>query len=44
MVDAWAGIPRIDFSPFVRDEGVVIGEAPTLAQLAVASQIYSACR
>lgn len=32
-------IPLIDFSPFLVDEGVVVGQAPTAAQLAVAKQL-----
>ena len=37
-------IPAIDFSPFAREEGVVVGELPTSDQLAVASQINDACQ
>jgi hypothetical protein len=32
-------MPRVDFAPFLLDEGVVIGEEPTAGQLAVARQI-----
>jgi len=32
-------MPRVDFAPFLLDEGVVIGEDPTVRQLAVARQI-----
>eukprot|EP00956_Cyclotella_meneghiniana_P012966 scaffold18557_cov25-Cyclotella_meneghiniana.AAC.4 len=38
-------IPTIDFTPFTKNEGVVIGAStPTLGQLAVANQINDACR
>ena len=39
-----AQVPTVDFAPFMRDEGAVIGEAPTEAQLQVARQIDAACR
>mmetsp|Transcript_57110 Transcript_57110/g.170216 ORF Transcript_57110/g.170216 Transcript_57110/m.170216 type:complete len:182 (-) Transcript_57110:624-1169(-) len=37
-------IPAIDFAPFVREEGVVVGAPPTPDQLIVASQINDACQ
>ena len=36
--------PTVDLSPFMRDEGVVIGEPPTTAQLAAAATIDRGCR
>ena len=39
-----AQVPTVDFAPFMREEGAVIGEAPTEAQLHVARQIDAACR
>ena len=39
-----AAIPTVDFAPFMRDEGVTVGAAPTDAQAAVAAQIDAVCR
>lgn len=39
-----AEVPTVDFGPFMRDEGVVIGEEPTQAQLEVARKIDESCR
>ena len=39
-----ATIPTVDFAPFMRDEGVTVGAAPTDAQAAVAAQIDAVCR
>ena len=39
-----AQVPTVDFSPFMKEEGVVIGAAPTAAQRHVAQQIDAACR
>ena len=39
-----ADIPTIDFSPYLRNEGVIIGEDPTPNQLHVSKQIDIACR
>eukprot|EP00971_Amphidinium_carterae_P133294 2639783-Amphidinium_carterae.1 len=37
-------VPVVDFGPFLADEGVNVGEAPTEAQEGVAKQLDSACR
>ena len=39
-----AEIPIIDFSPFQKDEGVVVNDPPTKGQLQVAKEIDAACR
>ena len=39
-----ADIPTIDFSPYLIDEGIIVGNEPTKAQLDVAQQIDVACR
>lgn len=36
-------VPTIDFGPFMVDEGVVVNQPPTAAQIAVAEQIHQAC-
>jgi isopenicillin N synthase-like dioxygenase len=37
-------IPTIDFTPFMKEEGIVVDQAPTPAQLQVAQAIDAACR
>eukprot|EP00539_Tryblionella_compressa_P017034 CAMPEP_0178832044 /NCGR_PEP_ID=MMETSP0746-20121128/9783_1 /TAXON_ID=913974 /ORGANISM="Nitzschia punctata, Strain CCMP561" /LENGTH=117 /DNA_ID=CAMNT_0020494325 /DNA_START=155 /DNA_END=504 /DNA_ORIENTATION=- len=37
-------IPSINLKPFFREEGVVIGQAPTQDQLDVAATIHKACQ
>ena len=37
-------IPTIDFAPFMAEEGLVMGDEPTLEQVAVAKAIDKACR
>lgn len=37
-------IPTIDFMPFMKEEGIVVGQDPTPAQLQVAQAIDAACR
>lgn len=41
---AIAQVPTVDFSPFLRDEGIVVGDPPTAEQLEVARQIDDSCR
>lgn len=44
VIDCESNIPTIDFAPFWKDEGVVIGENPTEEQKRMAKEIDSACR
>eukprot|EP00965_Chrysotila_dentata_P148647 4908535-Pleurochrysis_carterae.AAC.1 len=37
-------IPTLDFAAFLKDEGAIIGEEPTVGQARVASQINDACK
>ena len=37
-------VATVDLSPFMADEGVVVGAAPTASQLAGAKAIDLACR
>ena len=39
-----SSIPTVDLTPFLTDEGIVVGAEPTPAQVAAASQINDACR
>jgi len=39
-----AEVPTVDLGPFMREEGIVIGEAPTEAQHEVARKIDESCR
>ena len=41
---ATAEVPTVDFGPFLKEEGVVIGDPPTEAQLEIAHQIDASCR
>ena len=37
-------LPTVDFSAFMSDEGVVVGDEPTAAQLSCAARINEVCR
>jgi isopenicillin N synthase-like dioxygenase len=39
-----SSIPTIDFGPFLKEEGVVVGDPPTGAQSSVARAVDAACR
>ena len=39
-----AHVPQINFGPFLKDEGILVGDAPTPGQLAVAQAMDAACR
>ena len=41
--DERESLPCVDFGPFMRDEGCVVGDEPTAEQLAVAAQINATC-
>lgn len=43
-MESAGSLPVVDFSPFITDEGCLVGAAPTAGQLAVAAQIDRAMR